>query len=55
MPIFVLALVILALLLANANRGGSNQGCLAQLGLWFAVGVLLVPLLVVASCFCRPG
>lgn len=54
MPVFLFALLIIIVLLINVRLGGSNQGCLAQLGLWFVVGVLLVPLLAVVSCLCRP-
>lgn len=53
--VFPLVLLILVLLLTNSRLGGSNRGCLVQLGLWFSIGVLLVPLLAISSCFCRPG
>jgi len=53
MPIFLLAVAILVVLLITSRMGMSNQGCLAQLALWFALGVLVVPLLLVVSCLCR--
>lgn len=46
MSLYAVAVTILVVIYANKHLGGSNGGLIAQTGLWFALGVLSAPLIL---------
>ncbi len=54
MPVFGVAIILLAILAISRRLGFRCDGFVANLALWFCVGVLAVPLLAALSCFCAP-
>lgn len=54
MPVFGLAALILAILAITRSLGCRHDGLLANMALWFALGVFAIPLLMALSCFFSP-